>query len=34
MKRILIAEDDRISQRLTKTVVESLGYTAFVSPNG
>ncbi|SKA87915.1 Response regulator receiver domain-containing protein [Paucidesulfovibrio gracilis DSM 16080] len=34
MKRILIAEDDRISQRLAKTVVESLGYAAFVSPNG
>lgn len=34
MKRILIAEDDRISQRLAKTIVESFGYTAFVSPNG
>lgn len=34
MKRILIAEDDRISQRLAKTIVESFGHTAFVSPNG
>lgn len=34
MKRILIAEDDRVSQRLAKTIVESLGYVAFVSPNG
>ncbi|MEF2144257.1 MAG: response regulator [Desulfovibrionaceae bacterium] len=34
MKRILIAEDDRISQRLARTIVESLGHTAFVSPNG
>lgn len=32
--RILIAEDDRISQRLAARLVESLGHTAFVSPNG
>lgn len=34
MKRILIAEDDRISQRLAKIMVEALGHVAFVSPNG
>ncbi|MGE4293821.1 MAG: response regulator [Desulfovibrio sp.] len=34
MKRILIAEDDRISQRLARTLVESFGHAAFVSPNG
>ena len=34
MSRILIAEDDRVSQRLAVAIVESAGHTAFVSPNG
>lgn len=34
MSRILIAEDDRVSQRLAVAIVESMGHTAFVSPNG
>lgn len=34
MSRILIAEDDRVSQRLAVAIVESVGHSAFVSPNG
>lgn len=34
MAKILIAEDDRISQKLAVKLVEELGHTAFVSPNG
>jgi len=34
MARILIAEDDRISQKLAAKIVEELGHTAFVSPHG
>ena len=34
MSKILIAEDDRISQKLAAKIVEGLGHTAFVSPNG
>ena len=34
MSRILIAEDDRISQKLAVKIVEELGHTAFVSPHG
>ncbi|MCM0755062.1 response regulator [Desulfovibrio aminophilus] len=34
MAKILIAEDDRISQRLAARLVEDMGHTAFVSPNG
>ena len=34
MSRILIAEDDRISQKLAAKIVEELGHTAFVSPHG
>jgi len=34
MAKILIAEDDRISQKLAVKIVEELGHTAFVSPNG
>lgn len=34
MSRILIAEDDRVSQRLALAIVESMGHTAYVSPNG
>lgn len=34
MSRILIAEDDRISQKLAVKIVEELGHTAFVSPDG
>jgi len=34
MAKILIAEDDRISQKLAVKLVEELGHTAFVSPDG
>ena len=34
MGKILIAEDDRISQKLAVKIVEELGHTAFVSPHG
>ncbi len=34
MAKVLIAEDDRISQRLAAQVVENMGHTAFVSPHG
>jgi len=34
MAKVLIAEDDRISQKLAVKIVEELGHTAFVSPNG
>lgn len=34
MAHILIAEDDRISQKLAKTIVESMGHKAVVSPHG
>lgn len=34
MKKILIAEDDTITQKLIATIVEKMGYTAFTSPNG
>lgn len=34
MSRILIAEDDRISQKLATKLVEEMGHTAFVSPDG
>ena len=34
MAKILIAEDDRISQKLAVKIVEELGHTAFVSPHG
>ena len=34
MANILIAEDDRISQKLAVKIVEELGHTAFVSPHG
>ncbi|WP_319543402.1 response regulator [uncultured Pseudodesulfovibrio sp.] len=34
MARILIAEDDRISQKLAVRIVEELGHTALVSPHG
>jgi len=34
MAKILIAEDDRISQKLASKIVEELGHTAFVSPHG
>jgi len=32
--KILIAEDDRISQKLAAKIVEELGHIAFVSPHG
>ncbi|HBE95469.1 MAG TPA: response regulator [Desulfovibrio sp.] len=34
MAKILIAEDDRISQKFAAGLVENEGHTAFVSPNG
>jgi CheY-like chemotaxis protein len=34
MAKILIAEDDRISQKLAAKIVEELGHIAFVSPHG
>ena len=34
MAKVLIAEDDRISQKLAVKIVEELGHTAFVSPHG
>ncbi|WP_243545409.1 response regulator [Pseudodesulfovibrio tunisiensis] len=34
MAKILIAEDDRISQKLAAKIVEEMGHTAFVSPHG
>ena len=34
MARILIAEDDYVSQTVALNFVEDLGHTAFVSPNG
>jgi CheY-like chemotaxis protein len=34
MAKILVAEDDRISQKLAVKIVEDLGHTAFVSPHG
>ncbi len=34
MAKILIAEDDRISQKLAAKIVEELGHSAFISPHG
>lgn len=34
MATILIAEDDRISQKLALTIVQGMGHSAFVSPHG
>lgn len=34
MKKILIAEDDRISQKLAAKIIEEMGHMPFVSPNG
>lgn len=34
MSKILIAEDDRISQKLAVKIVEEMGHMAFVSPHG
>jgi CheY-like chemotaxis protein len=34
MARILIAEDDPLSQRFVCTVLERMGHVPFVSPNG
>jgi len=34
MAKILIAEDDRISQKLAVKIVEELGHVAYVSPHG
>jgi len=34
MAKILIAEDDKISQKLAAKIVEDLGHTAFISPHG
>ena len=34
MAKILIAEDDALSQKFVTTVVERMGHSAFVSPDG
>lgn len=34
MSKVLIAEDDPISQRFVSTIVERMGHSAMVSPNG
>ena len=34
MFRILIAEDDSLSQRFVATIIEQMGHVPFVSPNG
>jgi len=34
MAKILIAEDDTISQKLAKKIAEKAGHSAFISPNG
>lgn len=34
MAKILIAEDDPLSQKFVATLVERMGHSAFVSPNG
>lgn len=34
MAKVLIAEDDRISQKLAAKIVEEMGHVAFVSPHG
>ncbi len=34
MAKVLIAEDDRISQKFAAKCVEELGHTAFISPHG
>jgi CheY-like chemotaxis protein len=34
MVKILIAEDDRVTQKMVSRVVEGMGYAAIVSPNG
>ena len=34
MAKILIAEDDDLSQKFVTTVVERMGHSAFVSPDG
>ena len=34
MAKILIAEDDRISQKVAAKLVEAMGHIAFVSPHG
>ncbi|OGR35016.1 MAG: histidine kinase [Desulfovibrionales bacterium GWA2_65_9] len=34
MVKILIAEDDALSQKFVGTVVDRMGHCAFVSPNG
>ncbi len=34
MVKILIAEDDRVTQKLVSKAVEGMGYVAIISPNG
>ncbi len=34
MIKILIAEDDKVTQKLVAKTVENMGYVAIVSPNG
>ncbi len=33
-KNVLIAEDDRITQKVVRHIVEGMGHSAFVSPHG
>ncbi|QJB54991.1 response regulator [Pseudodesulfovibrio sp. zrk46] len=34
MAKVLIAEDDRISQKLALKIVEEMGHVGFISPHG
>ncbi len=34
MKKILIAEDDLITQKLVTAIISKMGHVSFVSPNG
>ena len=34
MAKVLIAEDDRISQKLAVKIIEEMGHVAYVSPHG
>ena len=34
MVKILIAEDDAVTQKMVSSVVEDMGYVAIISPNG
>ena len=34
MVKILIAEDDAVTQKMVSSVVEDMGYVAIICPNG